>query len=54
MFRVYAINANKNSLPFKRTLACDELRDLLIASSNEKKCCFNPDSDVIDKFSNNN
>ena len=35
-FRVYAINVYKNDLPFKRTLARDDLQGLLIASSNEK------------------
>ena len=35
-FRVYEINVYKNDLPFKRTLARDDLHGLLIASSNEK------------------
>ena len=35
-FCVYAINVYKTGLPFKRTLACDELHALLIASSNVK------------------
>ena len=41
-------------LPFKQTLARDDLHGLLIASSNEKKCCFLSDSDVFDEVSDSN
>ena len=53
-FRVYAINVYKNGLPFKRTLAREDLHGLLIASSNEKIVLFFLDSDVFDKVSDNN
>ena len=36
----YAINVYKNGLPFKRTLARDELHGLLMASSNENSGGF--------------
>ena len=53
MFRVYAINVYKNDLPFKRTLARDDPRGLLIASFNENSVVFS-DSGVFDKVSDNN
>ena len=40
MFHVFAIKVYKNGKPFKGTLAHDQRRGLLIASSNEKYCCF--------------
>ena len=45
----------QNGLPFNRTLACDQLHGLLIASSNEKLCWFFFSVlDAFDIVSNNN
>ena len=44
----------KMAYRLKRTLACDELRGLLIASSKKSKTCFYPNYDGFDKVSNNN
>ena len=53
-FRVYAINIYKNDLPFKQTLARDDLHGLLIAYTNENSAVVFSDSNVFDKVSDNN
>ena len=55
MFRVFTIIVYKTDTPFKRTLAYNQHRYILVASSDEKcYVFFYSESVVFDKVSNKN